>query len=755
MTQPLVLQWTLERLAHLQEASSPFLASLYPNLFPEEKLPEILAHCPDFLAPVLLLALPSEQILRLEKPLIKLWEQASLGTRPPLICSLFPLFPKPLTSLMQSWMQEDPSPGVDQILANPPLIQALLACPREVARELLVEVLGGEIPGDFDEGSGLELLRHCDIPGWKDLVVELLTTGSRVELLISWMQELSSELPWLEVLQWSVSGLSAQTLSPLAPLFVSGTPLNEVDRILKQEAWGDCANLFLAHPGPHPHGLLDPLQEALKKSPDEKEADLPMLLLATMLDSHLRPPSELQDLPPEVVMDLLTADLPALPGREALLKGLQGLPESEVRSHLTPRLAIHGPEDLSGQLPWAVSHLLTQGSTPWPAAIQWLVSHLGTDREDLEEIQEDLIRVGPEIVTPILQAWTLLEEHPKAVAADVVFSLGGPAAERFFEERRDELAQGDSFLLGLLAQASPTPSTLKWLRGELDRRDPEILESYQTVAALLGESADFPPDVSLPSISRQRASLPRQLDLELRCQDCGVRARYLIPKVFLNPGQTDQEPLLGGERTCIRCQSEELVPTPAALRAIHTTLFLLVESKDRPPKEKYPLAFLRPPSGSTSLKQALEQATRQCQRRPDSPGAWLHLGTLQQRVLLSTRAENSLRKVLDLVPGQPEAVAALTPPLIQQDRREEAFHFLSDARDTEANWCFLLAPPKEREEIRQALATLHEQIRKNLPQHTFSKWIPISQKTAPQPKLGRNSPCPCGSGKKYKKCCLN
>jgi len=23
----------------------------------------------------------------------------------------------------------------------------------------------------------------------------------------------------------------------------------------------------------------------------------------------------------------------------------------------------------------------------------------------------------------------------------------------------------------------------------------------------------------------------------------------------------------------------------------------------------------------------------------------------------------------------------------------------------------------------------------------------------PQPKVGRNEPCPCGSGKKYKKCC--
>jgi len=25
----------------------------------------------------------------------------------------------------------------------------------------------------------------------------------------------------------------------------------------------------------------------------------------------------------------------------------------------------------------------------------------------------------------------------------------------------------------------------------------------------------------------------------------------------------------------------------------------------------------------------------------------------------------------------------------------------------------------------------------------------------PQPKVGRNDPCPCGSGKKFKKCCVD
>ena len=32
---------------------------------------------------------------------------------------------------------------------------------------------------------------------------------------------------------------------------------------------------------------------------------------------------------------------------------------------------------------------------------------------------------------------------------------------------------------------------------------------------------------------------------------------------------------------------------------------------------------------------------------------------------------------------------------------------------------------------------------------------PNNQYRRAAPKVGRNEPCPCGSGKKFKKCCLN
>ncbi len=39
-------------------------------------------------------------------------------------------------------------------------------------------------------------------------------------------------------------------------------------------------------------------------------------------------------------------------------------------------------------------------------------------------------------------------------------------------------------------------------------------------------------------------------------------------------------------------------------------------------------------------------------------------------------------------------------------------------------------------------------------QHLFASSTPkVETYRRPNPKVGRNDPCPCGSGKKYKKCC--
>ncbi len=37
---------------------------------------------------------------------------------------------------------------------------------------------------------------------------------------------------------------------------------------------------------------------------------------------------------------------------------------------------------------------------------------------------------------------------------------------------------------------------------------------------------------------------------------------------------------------------------------------------------------------------------------------------------------------------------------------------------------------------------------------SLSGYSPITEPIVKEKKVGRNEPCPCGSGKKYKKCCI-
>ncbi len=50
---------------------------------------------------------------------------------------------------------------------------------------------------------------------------------------------------------------------------------------------------------------------------------------------------------------------------------------------------------------------------------------------------------------------------------------------------------------------------------------------------------------------------------------------------------------------------------------------------------------------------------------------------------------------------------------------------------------------------------LASQVRASAPAFRDRAAGKVQQATRPAAKVGRNEPCPCGSGKKYKRCCLN
>lgn len=67
-------------------------------------------------------------------------------------------------------------------------------------------------------------------------------------------------------------------------------------------------------------------------------------------------------------------------------------------------------------------------------------------------------------------------------------------------------------------------------------------------------------------------------------------------------------------------------------------------------------------------------------------------------------------------------------------------------------WMFYSPAAIEQRQRRWAEEDLWHEARMNA---GVKDWPQVQTYVGPQPKVGRNDPCPCGSGKKYKKCCLD
>jgi len=65
--------------------------------------------------------------------------------------------------------------------------------------------------------------------------------------------------------------------------------------------------------------------------------------------------------------------------------------------------------------------------------------------------------------------------------------------------------------------------------------------------------------------------------------------------------------------------------------------------------------------------------------------------------------------------------------------------------------------PEEQEALMEALRKNQDKATEQLLGRLKRMDVPPTEKQMARrpPKVGRNEPCPCGSGKKFKHCCLN
>jgi hypothetical protein len=467
-------------------------------------------------------------------------------------------------------------------------------------------------------------------------------------------------------------------------------------------------------------------------------------------------------------VDLLAADFDPHPWREALRLRLADFDREATAARLLARL----PECLDtygGQtLAWAM------GELGWAEFIPALIDGIGEASTDFisEAAEEVLPELGAPAQAALITRWDDFDGTQKIFGLSAIQSIGGEPAAEFALNRFDELmALEPEFCLDLTL-AHPDLRLLRRLEPELRRQQALIDRAYYIGARLLGVTgpeveaagqrariadekmrqrlAALGPDLSLPDLE------DGPLSLELRCPACGDVNRYEVEGV-IHPGQYAGEELpclVADEFPCVSCgQYVEFEFTPRATMGLMARMLGVqavagakVEDESAPTR----VGVMNMPLGGKSVPVALglRFLRERLAAHPGDLSARALLGMTLAEINRPQAAFEHLRAVLEVQPKALDVALFLARELDAIGETLEAFDHLRHSVTAPGDWVRLTGTPASSQEFVGFYNALRQELRR--------ADLPLLHPSALEPpvKVGRNDPCPCGSGKKYKKCCL-
>ncbi len=112
-----------------------------------------------------------------------------------------------------------------------------------------------------------------------------------------------------------------------------------------------------------------------------------------------------------------------------------------------------------------------------------------------------------------------------------------------------------------------------------------------------------------------------------------------------------------------------------------------------------------------------------------------------------------LRASIAKEPDSMEAGLGLARILADTDNKKDAYNMVRGLLDKKDAWKFFRLDEMPTSLLSSEFAKLHNELVRDL--GVQNKPLLHERFMGSSKKVGRNDPCPCGSGKKFKKCCLN
>ncbi len=569
---------------------------------------------------------------------------------------------------------------------------------------------------------------------------------------------------------WRRKAYSSTSFQQLACLFATDTPIAAMDEVLESaDPLAPALSLLASCYDRSPESTLawNLIQQSKTCQNGQHPEHLAALALAAVAASGERKHIDTASMPLAEVIGLLALDVHTNIHYAPLLERLRSFPRAETIPAMTRQLA--DSIDTYG----GVTLARAMGDLAWPEFTEALLACMLDDHGDFvcEAAQKALIAIGESARDALIAQWETLDTSQQIFGESVITTVGGQPVTEFALHHSDALLRENLEFWCALALAAPDQRLLALLRHELPHDESLINETYYRLCRLLDASCPELDELRAKIMQRRSRQQERKaifdsgtfpepshsLSLSLRCPACGTVRSYDVKGVVI--GDTDKDQMLvADEIACLGCGAfPEFEFEPEAKMALIAEIFL-AQAATRSGKSNAPqrliLDRVQLPDGSRktfpSYYVSLQEKVR---RNPEDWRSWFLLGKLLRRINRPNAALPCLRKAHSINPLSLDTIIDLAELLLNSGHLNDAFDLLDGAQKDSRRWQTMSERPIER---RGEFALLFRHVRQLLGiAETAAAVTGAPGFVDKAPRTGRNEPCPCGSGKKFKKCCMS
>lgn len=335
----------------------------------------------------------------------------------------------------------------------------------------------------------------------------------------------------------------------------------------------------------------------------------------------------------------------------------------------------------------------------------------------------------------LLDQWARLWLLRKHALLSAVEQIGDP---RFIDPLQKELKEGEwreakAYLLLCAVNRVDDPGVKKLEKayGDYERKMAERVSrsAAEGLGTLLGEP----------------------VETELRCRSCGRTYHYAVRQIVIDPKFNDT--VISDEIRCKNCMAfDNYEITPHGDLAIASAVFALnacmQQGNKTQPEATIVYAYAASIDGKQmSLADSLAHYDDKIERQPGSAEYRIGRANILRGLKRSVEAEGSYKAAVECDPLAVDGYLMLAQFADMRGDLKAARELFKKTADIFDRGHFY--------RVRHDKAWLKDQVLDSLANLERRLGLePSARSNQLVPKTGRNDPCPCGSGKKYKKCCL-